>query len=925
MKHIYSCLRPQIDYQSYAEWITKSYQKSSISCRGLIAFTSSFCLNQRRPNSCSYHVYVADINTPNKPYLVTDSDYEFTLIEWDPCGAQLLVCDVRGCVYIFKSNECLISDWQLVFKQNFAAEIFITASWYHPGFVTKINVANQNLKSPSNHIEYSEKIQRKKFCASLRLFGGKAAEGCLLISRTGLLCCLTRLKEFGNFEVICDSLGPLRRKVMVADICYDEDGSFLVGTSTGPINSTITFFSIYLTAKNLTLNDVDTNQLTENRRITISCKPYASFHLNVLSQILSETENSLSAFERIGQIKFVTKESPNDILVEVQGQNLSLIELWELEPAKKQPIHSVILDTLNSQTDVKPSIGPNDEKTGEQDVDNNNPARKTSKCWVFKGNYIAEKELVAIQTPRFKLFSTNRHMNLILLAYKDHSVCCLRREDLTPLFEPFDLSDFLNYREVKRARVAESENIMHQKGLQYTGNGIGLNKQTSQAGKMNKRKLVQITDIQLSANNATLFVIDSLSQIHVIGLPPLLTCQDDQDFEVYLQYLLEYCLVTGNDWWDVMMCAKHESIESICDRVHDSFERQPTHVHVNYSNRQLTIRASLYRCINDVPSLCRAADCHAMIILNYIASSLKSLLRSQDQDSATDNLANILKSQENQEILFNCNDVISRLNERDFQVETNVAQCLQPLIQWVTELAIFLIVSRPQQVKNKSTRLPGAGLAEHRDALETIRELLVIIKIWSQQNDASAPTIIRLNDQIDVLCVIFRLISTMYQSLGREPDESLLDGCARLGNNISVPQFTLTLKPVGVVSMISQRNLKNSSIVFEYFKESGNFDLVELPQLEGAISMNGNRRIDVVRNISLGTHPISNLRQCTRCQSVSLVKPTFNSIRTWEQRWIRQCVCGGSWAQSGNTFESKLSHLAWAYHSSMGHQYQLVR
>jgi len=913
MRRIYSTLRPVLDQKSYVGWINKCHQKLSISTRGLIAFTSSFCINQPRPNSSSYHVYVADVNLPYQPYLLVDSEYEFTILEWDPSGSKLLVCDVRGCATIYTSKDYLISDWKPYFKQVFAAETFVTAAWYHPGIITTINIANQNLKNPSNHLEYSDKIQRTKHGPSLRLFGGKSAEGCILISRTGLVCCLTLIAD-GSVDVISESLGPLRLKIEVADICHNKDGSFIVGTSAGAINSTISFYQIDLSTKSLTFDEVDLFVGFEGRRVSVTCKQFYSFHLNIMSQILSERENS-SAFEQVAHIKFVTKNSPDEVLVEVRGQNLSLIELWELEPKKKVPIHCALLD-LKSSEDVKPTLN----NIGK--VDNNGSQVETnSKEWIFKGNYITDKDLITIQTPRFKLFGSNRQLGLILLAYKDFSICCMRKEDLQPIFDSLDLSCPIPLRNGRNDSADNSPYKMYQNRQ----NNI---KNTGKQACEKKSRPMFITDIQLSSNQTTLVAIDSMSQLHAIRLPPLITCQDEKDQETYIQYIMEYCLITGNDWWDAMVCAKPDSIESICDKFHDAYERQPKHMQRKYFNRQLMIRASLYRCLNTSPSLCKSSDCHTMIMLNSISSTLKSVLRSQDQDSPSEHLASFLRTQGAQPNFFNCNNVISKINEKEFYVEISLIQCLQPLSQWITDLAIFLVTSLPQRTKYRSI-LPGAGLAQNKEALETVRELLIIIKIWSVQNEASAPVVYKLNDQIDLLESLFRLISISHATIGNEPEESFIEECVQLANNIAVSRFAFFLAPIGVASPLLHRQLDGSHLILEYFKTPSLPELTNLPKVEGSIDMNGVRRIDIVRNISLGAHLVANLRHCTRCRSVSLIKPSFQTTRSWEQRWISSCVCGGSWAQSDGTFINKIGYLAWLHHSStvnsLSHTHQMVR
>jgi hypothetical protein len=937
MKCIYSVLRPAIEQKPYPDLITNCRQKCSVSSKGLVAFTSSFCLNQPRPQSVSYHVYVADLNRPYQPYLLTESQHKFTIVEWDPSGTKLLLCDSHGCATIYTSKDFLISDWKPYFKHVFAAETFISACWYHPGIISTINVPQSNLKTSSNHLEYSDKIQQNKFSASLRLFGGKAAEGCILVSQTGLVCCLTLMADH-TVAVASESLNPLRVKLHVADISYDKDGSFIVGTSSGSINSTISFYRVSLSVKNITLDEVDSFLVgnSDTKRINITSKQFHSFHLNVMSQILNERENTC-AFERVNHIKFVSKDSPTDVLIEVSGQNLSLIELWELEIKRHNPVHSAILEIKReSDTTIKQEpvdgtngnqqqIQPNNAKQADYSSQTTNNSQTSE--WSFKGNYITDRDLISIQTPKFRIFGQNRQLNIILLSYEDSTVCCLRKDDLQPIEETLQLSTDVPMRMMNGRTAGSDANLKSFRfydGNSYSRNGRNITQSnggnhltTANLSRPLKHKTNFITDLQLS-NNQTVFVaIDSMSQLHVVKSPTLISCQDTRDEETYLQYMLEFCLVTGNDWWDVLVCAKRESIATICDKFHDAYERQPKQIQRKYFNRQLMIRASLYRCLNDAGSLCKSSDCHTMIMLNSIASTHKSMLRSQDQDSPSDLLSHFLKTQGNQPNFFNINNVLAKINEKEFYVETQLIQYLQPLNQWAVDFAIFLIISLPQQIKSQQVNnLPGAGLIKNKEAIETLRELLVIIKIWGKQNLASVPVVYRLNEQLDVIGALFKLISMHYTTMGNnEPDDSLLEECVQLANNITVTHFEYFLSATGVASPYLHSQPNGTRLVMEYFRELNMPELVQLDKVEGCIDLNGHRKIDIVRNISLGAYPLTNVRHCTRCRGISLMRPireaaSFNSARIWEQRWMTTCVCGGHWAQSDGMFSNKMSSLA---------------
>lgn len=90
----------------------------------------------------------------------------------------------------------------------------------------------------------------------------------------------------------------------------------------------------------------------------------------------------------------------------------------------------------------------------------------------------------------------------------------------------------------------------------------------------------------------------------------------------YTVTLLEYCLVTGVDWWDVLLglrpgtlmfeklivvvlCLMLSSpillnkflgmIESICDKMTDVFSRQPPARQQVFLNRFLSIKMTMYR------------------------------------------------------------------------------------------------------------------------------------------------------------------------------------------------------------------------------------------------------------------------------------------------------------------------------------------
>ena len=49
--------------------------------------------------------------------------------------------------------------------------------------------------------------------------------------------------------------------------------------------------------------------------------------------------------------------------------------------------------------------------------------------------------------------------------------------------------------------------------------------------------------------------------------------------------MLEYCLVSGYDWWDLTICAKPGHLEAICERLTEDFNKQPPALQQLYWSR----------------------------------------------------------------------------------------------------------------------------------------------------------------------------------------------------------------------------------------------------------------------------------------------------------------------------------------------------
>lgn len=42
----------------------------------------------------------------------------------------------------------------------------------------------------------------------------------------------------------------------------------------------------------------------------------------------------------------------------------------------------------------------------------------------------------------------------------------------------------------------------------------------------------------------------------------------------HLLFLLEYCMVTGYDWWDVLLHVQHSMVHNLVEKLHEEYMRQ---------------------------------------------------------------------------------------------------------------------------------------------------------------------------------------------------------------------------------------------------------------------------------------------------------------------------------------------------------------
>ncbi|XP_021920411.1 mediator of RNA polymerase II transcription subunit 16 isoform X2 [Zootermopsis nevadensis] len=526
-------------------------------------------------------------------------------------------------------------------------------------------------------------------------------------------------------------------------------------------------------------------------------------------------------YRHVSQLKFVVREDADSLVVAANGDSGCLIEIWELRE-KPLPIHKLFQPkSHSSQTEPFKTV-----------------------LWQHQSHFMSSSPVVCITTSKLSITTTMPPPCYVMVALADGSIHCLYRDSL------------------KQVATASLNQAWRQE----------------EAPSSKQQRLgLRISHLDMSWLGCVLVATDTQGQLYLYRLLPISEPGGPMTVP-YACTLLEYCLVTGLDWWDLLVSLRPSMMDTVCERFTESFNRQLQQVQQFHYVQFLNIKTSLYRLTVNGQS--KAADLTSLLMLHSVATAFKSLLRPSDLSSHDKGPA---------ESLANVDKVLFHLEAKEFTVEPSTLQSLQQLIQWVADLALNLLARLPEQ--RQPGKSSGYELLRDYKALNTLRELLVIIRIWGLLRQSCLPVFVRSAENLDVLALLFRLISRLIQTL--EADENLLDECCLLPSQVMIPQLNPPTKIVAVASPALFYQSLPIQLEFGVEPECLHF-VPELSPVEG--SMQTEQTVDSIRHIYLGKQPLV-VKQCCRCGCKAQVQSMTRTaaIRAWDQRWARACRCGGHW------------------------------
>lgn len=892
MELIYSTYRKQLGFEPpILESLNGGPTLCTISTGNIIAFTSVTELEDATCKSWGSHVYVCDMNTPWHSFKVMSSVNQISVLEWDIEGKYLLIADCVGTIDIYCCKEYLLNDWACLYTASLPGEHIIKAAFFHNGRKIFINTDKKTEQMPC-----TEKFQYQRFAPSVRQFGGVAAEGAIVITSTGLLGALVLPSEAPAgappyiLQVAGESLGSTRSYIVTADICYGKSGHFLIAVSGGGAWQAVRCYRAAVRrggAAAPTLGVASAVGLPP----VVTSQPLPSFFLREGSAC---KDSVAGGGVGVVCVRWAAREDTDTLLVAgtAAGGRGSVLEAWGLVE-KQLPVHSLL---ANGGAGPSGSGTPGSGTPGKQATDSFNTV-----MWLHQHQYRwPQAQIVSVVTLRTVQLggggvasphaSGIQHPVLpyVVVAFNDASVHLLYRDSLKPV-------------------CSTSVSVAASAACDAACVGVGSGgatppKQIKYGSPVASSALVGGMDSSSGAGvvsccdtswlGGVLLAIDTHSHLYLYKLPQPATDTATPLSILHATTLLEYSLVTGYDALDIMMTLKTSAIEAVYDRLTELFVRQPSVWQQYHYVRWLCVRTALSRLT--LNGQARASDLTSLLMLHSIAAAFKSLLRPSELTSHDKGPAESLAAvvSEHASSPSDMDAVLPLLEAKEFAAEPGALQSLRRLVQRVAETALHALAVLPARHAARARAVaPSYELWRDAGAVNTLRELLVVSRVWGLLRPPCLPAFSRAADCVDVLAALYRLLTRLAHS-HCDPDEGLIEECIMLPSQVLVPRMWESL-PRCCVATPQPHHLP---LHLEYGVEPEILKYVpDLPPLEGSITTD--IYMDSIRHTYLGGKPTA-VKKCLRCgaNTSPIALSRTPAARAWDQRWTSGCRCGGRWA-----------------------------
>lgn len=393
-------------------------------------------------------------------------------------------------------------------------------------------------------------------------------------------------------------------------------------------------------------------QIYGKPKICVTCKPFNGLQL----------EEEASGYSRkITHLRFAIKEDPEDLIVVTEGSDGSKIELWTLE--EKTLVVPTLISNLLRQ---RQQYNDDNDKEMSDEIKNYKVLG-----WTKKTEPVCSSSAVlSLGVSYSALFASKPALSYVVVAYEDGTIKCLYRQDL--------------------------QNVA---ALAWRSSAVGR----------------RIESMHLSWSSSVLVVLDDLGQLCLYRLPPL--GEPGQAMSVgYAQSMLEYSLISGHDYWDILVNIKPSFVDKLCERINENFvfklSQSNSLTQAKWLDNVLQLKATLYRCVSSLSThfSCTAGDCYTLRMLNAVSETIKRLIRPsrECQENVAERLSVLIQKKPTDILL---SELIPKLEPKDYFIEQPVHQSFQNLLQWVCDLALYLLSSLSHQLQSgRAAEMPGVSV-----------------------------------------------------------------------------------------------------------------------------------------------------------------------------------------------------------------------
>uniref|UniRef100_A0A4W5P0B2 Mediator of RNA polymerase II transcription subunit 16 n=1 Tax=Hucho hucho TaxID=62062 RepID=A0A4W5P0B2_9TELE len=803
-------------------------------------------------------VHIIDTEHPWDVYSINSGHAEvISCLEWDQSGSRLLSADGDGQIKCWAMADHLVNSWETSLGSAVDGDPIVALSWLHNGVKLALHV------EMSGSTNFGEKFSRVKFSPSLTLFGGKPMEGWLAVTVSGLVM-VSLLKPNGQLLTASESLCRLRGRVALADIAFTGGGNIVVAATDGSSSSPVQFYKVCVSVVN------------EKCRIDTELLP--SLFMRCTTDPVRRDK-----YPAVTHLKFLTRENSEQVLLCASSQTGSIVECWSLRK-EGLPVNNIFQHRSPVVGEKQPMILKWRILSATNDLD--------------RVSAVALPKLpISISNPDLKVASDTKFFPGLglALAFHDGSIQILHRLSL------------------------------HTMGVFY-GSSLGSSLRPGDETAIKRQRAgghtVHFKALQLSWTSLALAGVDNHGKLHMIRVSPSMGQMLDMNTLLrHLLFLLEYCMVTGYDWWDVLLHVQPGMVHNLVEKLHEEYMRQNQALQQVLSTRIVAVKASL--CKLSAATAARACDFHAKLLLIAISATLKSLLRphvlNTPDKSPGDRLAEICAKNTDTDI----DKVMINLKTEEFVLDGPPLQSLQQLIQWVGDFVLYLMANLPNQVEcvsvlSVSIRLsvltcvlsqgsivrPGFGFLRDGSSLGMLREMMVMIRIWGLLKPGCLPIYTATSDNQDSMSLLFRLLTKLWlcsrdEGHPQEPDEPLIDECCLLPSQLLVPSMDWLPVNDGIICKLQGKQPLRQQFGKPYSLPGLN----STAQVEVFSRSPGAQRMDNLRCLHMGVCPTEESKACTRCGCVTMLRSPnkTNAMKQWEQRWIKNCLCGGLWRRIPST------------------------